>query len=214
MRWLPRASSSHRRRRVPATTCATVTKRRTIRRTREGAPGPARAPGALRLSGPADPDKFPQILEGRVPDGLRLGRRGRDGEIRHRPVRDVILSAPKLVLPHAMAGGDDSIVEAHDWPLDRILAGIEEHAVPTRMQDKAPRGMVLGGGEELAPRASATTPRATSTRTSTRNWLQTRVSACWPCAPAPSACGELLNWAGSLLKAVWANYSSLVHISG
>ena len=40
---------------------------------------------SLRLSGPVDPDTFRQILEGKVPDGPQLGRRGRDGEMQHRP---------------------------------------------------------------------------------------------------------------------------------
>ena len=49
----------------------------------------------LGLSGPVDPDTFKAVLEGKVPDGPQLGKRGRDGEIQHRPGRDVTLSAPK-----------------------------------------------------------------------------------------------------------------------
>ncbi|MCY4431117.1 MAG: relaxase domain-containing protein, partial [Rhodospirillales bacterium] len=64
---------------------------------------------ALGLSGPVDADVFRRILEGRVPDGPQLGRRGPDGEIRHRPGRDVTLSAPKSVSLIAMVGGDGRI---------------------------------------------------------------------------------------------------------
>ena len=44
---------------------------------------------ALGLSGPVDPDAFTAILEGKVPGGSQLGRRDKDGNIHHRPGRDV-----------------------------------------------------------------------------------------------------------------------------
>ena len=59
---------------------------------------------ALGLSGPRDPDTFRQVLEGKVPDGPQLGRRGPDGEIHHRPGRNVTLSAPKSVSLLAIGG--------------------------------------------------------------------------------------------------------------
>ena len=49
----------------------------------------------LGLSGPVDPETFTAILEGKVPGGPSLGKRGKDGEIHHRPGRDVTMSAPK-----------------------------------------------------------------------------------------------------------------------
>ena len=66
---------------------------------------------ALGLKGPVDPDTFRAVLEGRVPDGSgqQLGRRGRDGEILHRPGRDLTFSAPKSVSLAALAGGDERI---------------------------------------------------------------------------------------------------------
>ncbi len=103
----------------------------------------------LGLSGPVDPDAFRQILEGSVPDGPRLGRRGKDGEIRHRPGRDVTLSAPKSVSLLAMVGGDGRIVAAHDKAVGNTLAWIEEHAVQTRVQDKATGAMVRAGGQKM-----------------------------------------------------------------
>ncbi|MDE0023088.1 MAG: relaxase domain-containing protein [Spirochaetaceae bacterium] len=88
---------------------------------------------ALGLSGPVDSVAFKAVLEGRVPDGPRLGKRGRDGEITHRPGRDVTLSAPKSVSLMSMVGGDERIVEAHDRAA--TLGWIEKNAVHTRMQD-------------------------------------------------------------------------------
>ncbi|MCY4003210.1 MAG: conjugative relaxase, partial [Rhodospirillales bacterium] len=104
---------------------------------------------ALGLSGPVDPDTFRQILEGKVPDGPQLGRRGQDGEIQHRPGRDVTLSAPKSVSLLAMVGGDERIVDAHDQAVGRTLAWIEKHAVQTRVQDKATGAMVRTGGQKM-----------------------------------------------------------------
>ena len=104
---------------------------------------------ALGLSGPIDPDTFRRVLEGKVPDGPQLGRRGQDGKIQHRPGRDITLSAPKSVSLLAMVGGDDRIVDAHDQAVSRTLAWIEEHAVQTRVQDKATGAMVRTGGQKM-----------------------------------------------------------------
>ncbi len=104
---------------------------------------------ALGLAGPVDPDAFRKILEGKVPDGPQLGKRGQDGEIQHRPGRDVTLSAPKSVSLLAMVGGDGRIVEAHDQAVGKTLAWIEEHAVQTRMQDKATGTMIRVGGQTM-----------------------------------------------------------------
>ena len=50
----------------------------------------------LGLSGPVEPDTFHAILEGKVPDGPHLGKRGKDGEIEHRPGRDVTMSRAQI----------------------------------------------------------------------------------------------------------------------
>ena len=49
-----------------------------------------RGAAELGLQGPVEPDTFRAVLEGHVPDGSgrRLGRRGKDGEITHRPGRE------------------------------------------------------------------------------------------------------------------------------
>ena len=90
---------------------------------------------ALGLAGPVDPGTFQAILEGKVPDGPHLGKRGKDGEIHHRPGRDVTMSAPKSVSLMAIIGGDERVVAAHDRAVRATLGWIEKNAILTRMQD-------------------------------------------------------------------------------
>ena len=91
----------------------------------------------LGLKGPVDPETFRAVLEGKVPDGsdTELGRRGKDGEIHHRPGRDLTFSAPKSVSIAALGGDDKRIVEAHDRAVAATLAWIEKNAAETRMKD-------------------------------------------------------------------------------
>ena len=81
---------------------------------RDGSSWAGKGAEALGLSGPVDSATFQAILEGEVPGGPQLGRRGEEGEIEHRPGRDVTMSAPKSVSLVAMIGGDERIVEVHD----------------------------------------------------------------------------------------------------
>ena len=103
----------------------------------------------LGLTGPVDPDTFQAILEGKVPDGPSLGKRGKDGEIHHRPGRDVTISAPKSVSLLALIGGDKRIVTTHDRAVKTTLAWIEKNAIETRMQDKATGAMVHAGDQKM-----------------------------------------------------------------
>ena len=105
----------------------------------------------LGLKGPVDPETFKAILEGRVPDGsdTRLGRRGKDGEILHRPGRDLTFSAPKSVSIAALVGGDDRIVEAHDRAVAATLAWVEKNAAETRMKDPVTGQMGRVGGQKI-----------------------------------------------------------------
>ena len=105
----------------------------------------------LGLKGPVDPDTFRAILEGKVPDGsdTRLGRRGKDGEILHRPGRDLTFSAPKSVSIAALVGGDDRIVEAHDRAVKATLAWVEKNAAETRMKDPETGRMGRVGDQKI-----------------------------------------------------------------
>ncbi|MDE0345909.1 MAG: relaxase domain-containing protein, partial [Boseongicola sp.] len=105
------------------------------------APGSGRPPAIFRK--PArDPDAFAAILDGRVPDSPRLGRPGKDGEIVHRPGRDLTLSAPKSVSLAALDDGDARVMEAHRKALERTLAWVERRAVESRIKNPDGGGMV------------------------------------------------------------------------
>ena len=105
----------------------------------------------LGLKGPVDADTFRLVLEGRVPDGsdTRLGRRGKDGEIQHRPGRDLTFSAPKSVSIAALVGGDGRIVEAHDRAVAATLAWVEKNAAETRMKDPETEKMARVGCQKI-----------------------------------------------------------------
>ena len=105
---------------------------------------------ALGLSGTVDPDVFKAVLAGRVPDGLgrRLGRRGKEGDIVHRPGRDLTFSAPKSVSLAALVGGDERVVEAHDRAAAAALAWVEENAAETRLRDPQTGKTVRAGGQK------------------------------------------------------------------
>ncbi|MXW36273.1 MAG: relaxase domain-containing protein, partial [Chloroflexi bacterium] len=105
----------------------------------------------LGLEGPVDPGTFRAVLEGRVPDGsgTRLGRRGRDGEILHRPGRDLTFSAPKSVSLAALAGGDRRVVEAHDRAVRATLDWVERNAAETRMKDPETGNMARVGNQRI-----------------------------------------------------------------
>ena len=116
---------------------------------REASAWAGRGAEALGLSGPVDSAAFKAVLEGKVPDGPRLGKRGKDGEITHRPGRDVTLSAPKSVSLMAMVGGDKRITQAHDRAVAATLGWIEKNAILTRMQDRATGAMVHADGQKM-----------------------------------------------------------------
>ena len=105
----------------------------------------------LGLTGPVDPETFRAVLEGRVPDGSgrQLGKRGKDGEILHRPGRDLTFSAPKSVSLAALVGGDKRVVEAHDRAVAATLAWVEKHAAETRMKSPETGAMARVGNQKI-----------------------------------------------------------------
>ncbi|MDE0031526.1 MAG: relaxase domain-containing protein [Deltaproteobacteria bacterium] len=109
-----------------------------------------RGAAELGLDGPVDPDAFRSVLEGEVPDGSgqRLGKRGKDGGIHHRPGRDLTFSTPKSVSLAALIGGDARIVEAHDRAAMRALDWFEKKVAETRVLDPESGRMVRSGGQK------------------------------------------------------------------
>ena len=105
----------------------------------------------LGLKGPVDPDTFRAVLEGKVPDGsgTELGRRGKDGEILHRPGRDLTFSAPKSVSLAALVGGDRRIVDVHDRAVAAALDWVERNAAETRMKDPETGRMIRAGNQKI-----------------------------------------------------------------
>ena len=105
----------------------------------------------LGLKGPVDPDTFRAVLEGKVPDGsgTELGRRGKDGEILHRPGRDLTFSAPKSVSLAALVGGDKRIVDIHDRAVAASLDWVERNVAETRMKDPDAGCMVRAGNQKI-----------------------------------------------------------------
>ena len=117
---------------------------------REASGWAGRGAEELGLTGPVDPKIFKAVLEGKVPDGsgTELGRRGKGGEILHRPGRDLTLSAPKSVSLAALVGGDARVVDAHDRAVARTLAWFEKNVAETRMKDPETGRMVRTGGQK------------------------------------------------------------------
>ena len=104
---------------------------------------------ALDLSGCVDPDTFKAVLAGNVPEGPRLGRPGKNGEITHRPGRDLTFSAPKSASLAALVGGDGRVTDAHDLAVTRTLAWLEATTVETRMKDPETGRLVRAGGQKM-----------------------------------------------------------------
>ena len=104
----------------------------------------------LGLEGPVDPDVFKAVLRGEVPDGggQRLGRMDREGNIHHRPGRDLTFSAPKSVSLASLVGGDERIAEVHGRAVGKALGWVERNAAETRLRDPATGRLVRAGNQK------------------------------------------------------------------
>ena len=85
---------------------------------------------ALGLEGNVRGDDPTAVLEGRLPDGSRLGKEV-NGQHVHRPGHDLTFSAPKSVSILALIGNDKEMVEAHNHAV-RVAAGYVEKLISAR----------------------------------------------------------------------------------
>jgi conjugative relaxase-like TrwC/TraI family protein len=93
---------------------------------------------ALGLTGKIDPKTFEALLQGRLPDGSRVGREGI-----HRAGIDLTFSMPKSWSLIALVGGDRRIVEAYGEAVKATLAWAEKNAAQARVD--------TGKGQRLVP---------------------------------------------------------------
>ena len=86
----------------------------------------------LGLSGPVNLNDFEQCLEGKLPNGVQLGRI-EQGEIVHRPGYDLTFSAPKSVSILWGIGHDKRLETAHDEAVNLALDYVERQMMQTRL---------------------------------------------------------------------------------
>jgi len=85
----------------------------------------------LGLEGNVRGDDLTAVLEGRLPDGSRLGREINGNHV-HRPGHDLTFSAPKSVSILALIGNDKAMLEAHNHAV-RVAAGYVEKLISARV---------------------------------------------------------------------------------
>jgi conjugative relaxase-like TrwC/TraI family protein len=82
------------------------------------------------LEGKVRSDTLTAVLEGRLPDGSRLGKEINGNHV-HRPGHDLTFSAPKSVSILALIGGDKAMLEAHQHAV-RVAASYVEKLISAR----------------------------------------------------------------------------------
>jgi len=88
----------------------------------------------LGLEGPVDLEKFTDLLHGRLPNGVELGKEVQGNHV-HRPGHDLTFSAPKSVSLLILAGGDRRLLEAHHEAVKETLAIIEQNVSARHTKD-------------------------------------------------------------------------------
>lgn len=91
-----------------------------------------KGPGLLGLSGTVTESEFSQILNGRLPNGIQLGRM-ENGELVHTPGWDFTFSAPKSASILYEIGGDARIIDAHNAAVNTALSYLESNSVGARL---------------------------------------------------------------------------------
>ncbi|MGV0087540.1 conjugative transfer relaxase/helicase TraI (plasmid) [Rahnella aceris] len=79
----------------------------------------------LGLEGNVDLEAFTNVLHGRLPNGVELGKEVSGNHV-HRPGHDFTFSAPKSVSMLILAGGDKRLLQAHIEAVKETLAIMEQ----------------------------------------------------------------------------------------
>lgn len=79
----------------------------------------------LGLEGPVDLDAFTDILHGKLPNGVELGKDVQGSHV-HRPGHDLTFSAPKSVSLLILAGNDRELLAAHNEAVKEAAAHVEQ----------------------------------------------------------------------------------------
>lgn len=79
----------------------------------------------LGLEGPVDLATFTEVLHGKLPNGVELGKEVQGAHV-HRPGHDFTFSAPKSVSMLILAGGDKRLLDAHHESVKETLAIMEQ----------------------------------------------------------------------------------------
>lgn len=87
----------------------------------------------LGLSGQIDPERFQELLEGRIDDNTQIGLMF-DGSVKHRPGFDITFSAPKSLSLLAYLGGDLRLITIHQNAVKTALTEIEKTCASARAQ--------------------------------------------------------------------------------
>jgi conjugative transfer relaxase protein TraI len=86
----------------------------------------------LGLTGSIESEVFQRLLEGKLPNGMQVGKKLENGEFEHRPGWDLTFSAPKSVSILAEIGQDKRLYEAHDKAVAVALSYVERACAQAR----------------------------------------------------------------------------------
>lgn len=78
----------------------------------------------LGLEGPVDLQTFTDVLHGKLPNGVEMGKEVQGSHV-HRPGHDLTFSAPKSISMLILAGGDKRLLDAHHEAVKDALGVIE-----------------------------------------------------------------------------------------
>lgn len=88
----------------------------------------------LNLDGPVDPQRFRELLDGKIEPGGRSIRQPSKKGHKERIGLDMTFSAPKSVSMQGLIGGDERILQAHDKAVTKAAEEIERLAIARKTE--------------------------------------------------------------------------------